>query len=122
MKSNPFVDAELVTRLTSADISVSFSDCRKAVSSEVLSKAQLERSQLLFDKGAIPQKDLEVPRDTDAKAKVDVETAREHLRVLGVDAGYPATTVDIKAPVSGVITEQHVTAAAGVKTLDNSPN
>ena len=30
--------------------------------------------------------------------------------------------VDILAPISGVITEQNVTAAAGVKTLDNSPN
>src|SRR6476620_1172496 len=44
------------------------------------------------------------------------------MRVLGADADHPSTTVDIKAPVSGVITEQNVTAAAGVKTLDNSPN
>jgi membrane fusion protein, heavy metal efflux system len=42
--------------------------------------------------------------------------------VLGVDVDHPATTVDIVAPVSGVIVEQNVTAAAGVKTLDNSPN
>ena len=34
----------------------------------------------------------------------------------------PSALVDIIAPVSGVITEQNVTAAAGVKTLDNSPN
>jgi membrane fusion protein, heavy metal efflux system len=113
---------QLLMRVQSSDISAAFSDYRKAISSEILSKAQLERSQLLFDKGAIPQKDLEVARDTDEKAKVDVETSREHLRVLDVDADHPATTVDIKAPVSGVITEQNVTAAAGVKTLDNSPN
>ncbi len=116
------VKGQLLMRVQSADISAAFSDYRKAVSSQVLSKAQLERAQLLFDKGAIPQKDLEVARDTDEKAKVDVETAREHLRVIGVDADHPASTVDIKAPVSGVITEQNVTAAAGVKTLDNSPN
>jgi membrane fusion protein, heavy metal efflux system len=30
--------------------------------------------------------------------------------------------VDIFAPISGVIVEQNVTTAAGVKTLDNSPN
>ena len=53
---------------------------------------------------------------------IDLETARERLRVLGVDANRPAATVDIVAPVSGVIVEQNVTAAAGVKTLDNSPN
>jgi cobalt-zinc-cadmium efflux system membrane fusion protein len=35
---------------------------------------------------------------------------------------HPTAVVDIFAPVSGVIVEQNVTAAAGVKTLDNSPN
>jgi cobalt-zinc-cadmium efflux system membrane fusion protein len=113
---------QLLMRVQSADISAAFSDYRKAVASEILSRAQLERAQILFEKGAIPQKDLEVAHDTEEKAKVDVETAGEHLRVIGVDADHPSTTVDIKAPVSGVITEQNVTAAAGVKTLDNSPN
>jgi membrane fusion protein, heavy metal efflux system len=113
---------QLLMRVQSADISAAFSDYRKAVASEVLSRTQLERARLLYDKGAIPQKDLEVAQDTWEKAKVDVETSREHVRVLGADADYPSTTVDIKAPVSGVITEQNVTAAAGVKTLDNSPN
>ena len=116
------VKGQLLMRVQSADISAAFSDYRKAVASEILSRTQLERSRLLYDKGAIPQKDLEVAQDTLEKAKVDVETSREHLRVLGADADRPSTTVDIKAPVSGVITEQNVTAAAGVKTLDNSPN
>jgi len=35
---------------------------------------------------------------------------------------HPGGLVDIHAPVAGVIIEQNVTAAAGVKTLDNSPN
>jgi cobalt-zinc-cadmium efflux system membrane fusion protein len=113
---------QLLMRVHSADVSGAFSDYRKAVASEILAKTQLDRAQVLYEKGATPQKDLEVAHDTLEKAKVDVETAREHLRVLGVDADHPSTTVDILAPVSGVITEQNVTAAAGVKTLDNSPN
>jgi membrane fusion protein, heavy metal efflux system len=113
---------QLLMRVQSADISAAFSDYRKAIASEILSKSQLARAQILYEKGAVPQKDLEVANDTEEKAKVDVETAREHLRVIGVDADHPSTTVDISAPVSGVITEQNVTAAAGVKTLDNSPN
>jgi membrane fusion protein, heavy metal efflux system len=116
------VKGQLLMRVHSADISAAFSDYRKAVASEILSRAQIERARLLYDKGAVPQKDLEVAQDTWEKAKVDVETSREHLRVLGADADHPSTTVDIKAPVSGVITEQNVTAASGVKTLDNSPN
>lgn len=113
---------QLLMRVQSADISGAFSDYRKAIASEVLARTQLERSRILFDKGAIAQKDLEVAQDTDEKAKVDVETARERLRVLGADVNRPSVLVDIHAPVSGVITEQNVTAASGVKTLDNSPN
>jgi cobalt-zinc-cadmium efflux system membrane fusion protein len=113
---------QLLLRVHSTDVSGAFSDYRKAQADETLAHAQLDRSKLLYDKGAIAAKDLEVAQDTDDKAKVDVETALEHLKVLGVDVDHPATTVDIVAPVSGVIVEQNVTAAAGVKTLDNSPN
>jgi len=41
----------------------------------------------------------------------------EHLRVLGVDKDHPSAIVDIKAPVSGVITDQQVTSASGVQGL-----
>jgi membrane fusion protein, heavy metal efflux system len=113
---------QLLMRVQSADISGAFSDYRKAVASQGLAQTQLDRAKLLYENGALAQKDLEVAWDTDEKARVDVETAKEHLRVLGVDADHPSPLVDIHAPVSGVITEQNVTAAAGVKTLDNSPN
>jgi len=113
---------QLLMRVQSADISGAFSDYRKAMADEVLARAQLDRSKLLYEKGAIAQKDLEVAQDTDDKAKVDVETAAQHLRVLGVDMSQPTAVVDIFAPASGVIVEQNVTAAAGVKTLDSSPN
>ena len=109
-------------RVQSADISQAFSDYRSAMADEKLAQAQLDRSKLLYERGAIAQKDLEVAEDTDAKARITVENARERLRVLGADVNNPATIIDINAPVSGVITEQNVTAAAGVKTLDNSPN
>ena len=113
---------QLLMRVQSADISGAFSDYRKAMADQVLARAQFERTQLLYDKGAVAKKDLEVAQDTWDKAKVDVETAAEHLRVLGVDGNRPGAIVDIFAPVSGVIIEQNVTTAAGVKTLDNSPN
>jgi cobalt-zinc-cadmium efflux system membrane fusion protein len=58
-----------------------------------------------------------VSEDAESKAKVDVETAQEHLHVLGVDKDHPSAIVDIKAPVSGVITDQQVTGASGVQGL-----
>ena len=113
---------QLLLRVQSADISGAFSEYRKANADQVLAQAQLDRAKLLYDKGAIAKKDLEVAQDTADKARVDVENAVEHLKVLGADLNHLSPIVDIFAPASGVIVEQNVTAAAGVKTLDNSPN
>jgi cobalt-zinc-cadmium efflux system membrane fusion protein len=113
---------QLLMRVQSADLSGAFSDYRQAVADKTLADAQYERSKLLYDKGAIAQKDLEVAEDTAIKAKVTVENTLERIKILGADPAHPSPIVDIFAPVSGVITEQNVTNAAGVKTLDNSPN
>jgi cobalt-zinc-cadmium efflux system membrane fusion protein len=116
-------EGQLLLRIQSTDIASAFSDFRKAQADETLARAQLDRTRLLFERGAAAKKDLEVAQDTADKATVDVETAAEHLHLLGVDPKNPPTgIVDIFAPVSGVITEQNVTNAAGVRTLDNSPN
>jgi cobalt-zinc-cadmium efflux system membrane fusion protein len=113
---------QLLLKVQSQDIAQAFSDYRQAMADEAPAKAQLERSTILLEKGAIAKKDQEVAEDAEIKAKVTTETALEHLRVLGADMEHPSSIVEIHAPVSGVITDQQVTAAAGVKTLDNSPN
>ncbi len=112
---------QLLLRVQSADISAAFSDYRKAVADEHLARTQLERSKLLYDKGAVSLNDLQVAQDAEDKAKVDVENTTERLRVLGGDISHPTAVVDIAAPVSGVITDQQVTTAAGVAGL-SSPN
>ncbi len=112
---------QILLQVQSPDISGAFSDYRKAVADELLANKQLERSQLLYDKGAISLSNLQLAQDTEDKAKVDVETALEHLRVLGVDKDHPTALVDIRAPVAGVITDQQVTNAAGVQGL-SGPN
>ena len=113
---------QLLLRVQSADIANAFSDYQKAMADEKLSRTQLERAQLLYDKGVISLNDLQVAEDTDAKAKVDVKTTAEKLRVLGnPNLDQPSGIVEIRAPVSGVITDQQVTNAAGVAGL-GSPN
>ena len=108
---------QILMRIQSADIAQAFSDYRQAIADETLASAQLERARLLYEKGAFAQKDLEVALDADAKAKVTLETTIDHLRVLGADINHPAAIVDIRAPASGVITDQQVTNAAGVQGL-----
>ncbi|MEO7145039.1 MAG: efflux RND transporter periplasmic adaptor subunit [Bryobacteraceae bacterium] len=112
---------QLLMRVRSSDISSAFSDHRKAVVNEQLTKAQLDRSKLLYSKGAIAKKDLEVAQTAEDSAQVDVETTADRLRVLGSDPNHPTGIVNIYAPVSGVITDQQVTAAAGTQGLA-SPN
>jgi membrane fusion protein, heavy metal efflux system len=116
------VKGQVLLRVQSADIAGAFSDYQKAVADEQLTRTQLERAQLLYDKGAIALNDLQVAQDTDVKAKVDVKTTAEKLRVLGsANLDQPSGIVEIRAPVSGVITDQQVTNAAGVAGL-GSPN
>jgi cobalt-zinc-cadmium efflux system membrane fusion protein len=107
---------QLLVRIQSADISGAFSDYRKASADQGLAQGQLERAKLLYSKGAIPQKELEVAQEIDDKARVDVEAAVDRLKVLGADIQHSSSVVDIFAPISGVITEQNVTTAAGVKS------
>ncbi len=112
---------ELLLTVRSDDISGAFSNYRKALADETLSRTQLERAQDLHSHGAMSLNDLQVAQDTEDKAKVDVETMAEHLRLLGTDPDHPNNMVDISAPVSGVITDQQVTMAAGVQSLSSNP-
>lgn len=112
---------QLLLRVQSADMSAAFSDYRKAGTDERLVRTQLERSKLLYDKGAISLNELQVAQGVEDNAKVDLENTRERLRVLGADIDHPTAIVDVRAPVSGVVTDQQVTNAAGVAGL-GSPN
>src|SRR5258708_1293343 len=112
---------QLLLRVQSADLSAAFSDYRKAVADAKLARIQFERAQLLYDKGAISLNDFQTAEDIENKAQVDVENTTERLRVLGGSVDHPAAILDIRAPVSGVITDQQVTNAAGVAGL-GSPN
>ncbi len=115
---------QLLMRVHSADVASAAADYHKAVADQGLARAQLDRAGDLYERGAIARKDLEIAQDAAAKADVDVQNTAERLRVFGVDpaAGPSGGIIDVVAPASGVITEQNVTSAAGVKTLDNSPN
>ena len=112
---------QLLLRVQSADLSAAFSDYRKAMADERLTRIQAGRADDLYGKGAISLNDLQVAQDADAKAKVDLENTAEHVRVLGGNIEHPSAIVDIYAPVSGVITDQQVTNAAGVAGL-GAPN
>ena len=116
------VKGQTLLVISSPDLAAAMSDYQKAVADEVLSRKALDRAQLLYDKGAIAAKDLENAQDLEDKAKVDVSTAEQHVRVLGADPAHPSALIDLRAPVAGTIVEQNVAGFEGVKSLDNTPN
>ncbi len=108
--------------ISSPDLASAFADYEKAKADEVLSKKALDRAQMLYDRGAIAAKDLEVAQDVEDKSKVDMDTADHKVRILGGDPAHPGPLLELKAPVSGTIVEQNVAGFEGVKSLDNTPN
>ena len=113
---------QLLLTIHSPDLATAAANLKKAQEDEWLARKGLERAQGLYAKGALAEKDLEAAQDTEQKAKVDVETAQDAVRVLGGDLNEPSPVVALHAPASGTIIEQNVSPAAGVKSLDNSPN
>jgi len=113
---------QVLLTVQSADIAGAFSDYQKAVADEKLAATQLDRAKFLYSKGAISQNDLQIAENAEDKAKVDVANTAEKLRVLGISTfDRPSGLIEIQAPISGVITDQQVTNAAGVAGL-GSPN
>jgi membrane fusion protein, heavy metal efflux system len=112
---------QLLLRVRSSDVSGAYQTYLKAQNDERLARQQLERIKILYEKGATSKGILEQAEDTAQDAKVDLDTATEQLHLLGVDKDHPSGIVDVVAPISGVITDQEVTNAAGVQGL-SGPN
>jgi len=112
---------QILFKIRSQDIAGAFSDYRQAVKNEQLAKIQLDRANILFEHGAVPKSSQEIAQNAEDDALVVLETTKEHLQVLGSDPDHPGATVDVSAPVSGVITDQQITNSAGVQAL-TAPN
>jgi len=112
---------QLLLRVQSNDVSGAYQAYRKAMNDDTLARLQLQRQQILYDKGAVAKSALEQAEDVAKDAQADLDAATNQLRILGVDKDHPSAIVDIYAPISGVITDQQTTNAAGVQGL-GSPN
>jgi cobalt-zinc-cadmium efflux system membrane fusion protein len=113
---------QVLLRINSPDLTQAFSDYQKFQADELLARKQLERSRGLLEKGAIAVKDMEAAQDADEKAKVDLRSAADRVRILGGDPATPSTMLELRAPITGTIVEQNVVAGGAVRSTDNSPN
>jgi membrane fusion protein, heavy metal efflux system len=113
---------KVLLSIQSPDLAGAFSDYQKATADERLAKKGLDRAQLLYSRGALAEKDLQLAEDTEEKAQVDVQNAEQHVRVLGGDPAHPGSLIELRAPISGTVVEQNIAGFEGIKSLDNSPN
>jgi cobalt-zinc-cadmium efflux system membrane fusion protein len=118
---DPVKKGQLLLRVQSNDVSGAYQTYLKAENDERLARTQLERAQVLYEKGAIAKSALEQADAAEADIKADLNAATEQLRLLGIDRQHPSGVVDIVAPISGVISDQQVTNSSGVQGL-SGPN
>ncbi|HXA76809.1 MAG TPA: efflux RND transporter periplasmic adaptor subunit [Candidatus Acidoferrales bacterium] len=112
---------QLLLRIRSDDVSGGYDGYRKAIADELLARKQLDRAKLLYEHGAIATQDLEVAQDTEDDAKTTLDTATEHLKLLGNDPEHPNGFVDITSPISGEITDQEVVNGSTIQSYSANP-
>jgi membrane fusion protein, heavy metal efflux system len=113
---------QVLLKIQSADLALALSDYQKAVADELLARRALDRATLLFEHGALAEKEKDNAQNAEDKAKVDVAAARERIRILNGSLETLSPVFEVRAPVSGTIIAQNVAGGAGVKSLDNAPD
>ena len=113
---------QLLLQVLSNDISTTFQSYQQAEADEELTRKQLARAKLLYERGAISLNDLQVAEDSEKKSAVAVKAASQQIHALGGSVNNPDPVVNIYAPASGTIVEQNIANAGSVHTPDNQPN
>jgi len=114
---------QVLMTIQSSDVSQARADVKKIEADATFARRALDRAKSLNEHEALAAKDLEAAVNADTRAQADLTTAHERLQLLtGSTSDTGSPVVELKAPVSGVIVEQNVTASSGVRSLDNSPN
>lgn len=113
---------QLLLRIHSPDLAQAIADYQKARADEILARRSLERAELLYSHGALAGKEREQAQDVEEKAKVDVRTTAERIRLLGGSTEELSPIIEVRAPAAGTIVAQNITGGAGVKSMDNSPD
>lgn len=111
---------QIIAVLHSNDLAQAHADYMKAKADHDRTQRALERAQLLYDHKVLPQKDYEDAKAEAISGQAELETAKEHLNLLGVPLDQVSDELQVRAPKSGVVLD--VSAAPGEfsKALDAS--
>jgi len=115
-------EGDVLFVVQSADLGTAIADWRKALADQRLTDAALRRAKRLFAARALALKDLQQAANDADKARIDVDTGAERIRILGGDVERPAPLIEVRAPIDGIVVEQNAAGGEAVKSLDSSPN
>ena len=113
---------QLLLRVQSNDVSGAYQTYLKAENDERLARTQLERAQILYEKGADCQKCSRASRSGGGRMPKPISTPQSNNCAFWESTSniLPAM-VDIVAPICRIITDQQVTNSSGVQGL-SGPN
>lgn len=104
--------------VSSPDVANAISTYRKARNQEQLAQLTLNRTQVLLDRGAVAQKDLEAAQAAFNDSATDVQNSLQALRILGVtkqeidQAEHQnvaiSTELAVYAPIAGIVVQKLV--------------
>jgi cobalt-zinc-cadmium efflux system membrane fusion protein len=111
---------ETLAAIDSADAASAQSDLTKARIEAERAQRAADREKVLLDHGAVAEKDYIDAKAAADSAKAELERAKRHLAVLGINAAATTEGIPLLSPSQGIVLT--VSAAPGEfsKSLDNA--
>jgi membrane fusion protein, heavy metal efflux system len=104
--------------LDSSDLARAVADYHKALADNEVKQKQLVRAEDLLSHHAIAERDYQQSQGDAQIAKAELESAREQIRVFGMDPDHAASQLRVAAPRSGVILDVGAAPGEFSKSLD----
>ncbi len=111
---------QVLATLASSDVAAARAAYRQAQADAGLKQEALARSQSLYEHKAIALKDYQQAQADAQTAQAALESARERLALLGVDAAGSSDEILVRAPRPGIVLDLGAAAGEFSKSLDSS--
>jgi cobalt-zinc-cadmium efflux system membrane fusion protein len=111
---------ERLALIDSADAASAQSDLAKAQIEAERAQRAADREKVLLDHGAVAEKDYLDAKAAADSAQAELVRAKQHLAMLGVNAGSNASGIPLLAPGPGIVLTVNAAAGEFSKSLDNA--
>lgn len=111
---------EVLATIDSADAASAQSDMAKAQIEAERAQRAADREKVLLDHGAVAEKDYIDARAAADSAQAELARAKQHLAVLGINAGSAGNGIPLVSPSRGVVLAMSAAPGEFSKSLDSS--